>query len=295
MLTDAKCRNATSEGNKLRKLADGGGLYLWVHADGRKYWRLRYYMAGKEKTLSLGVYPKVSLKDARAKRDTERKRLNDNLDPSAERRAEKMRVRIAAENSFEAVAREWFGMQLHTCADVKRRLEKNVFPFIGRRPIAQVDAPELLEAVRKIEARDSYDLAHRVLQVCGQVFRYGVATGRCTRDIVPDLRGALTPHKAKHQAAIKPEELPDLLRAIAGYDQLGDKQTRLALQLLALTFVRTNELIGAEWSEFEASGLGTVPGARVVPGSPSARAGGVDMRTEHCLRDEESHYRTMRA
>ena len=277
MLTDAKCRNATSEGNKLRKLADGGGLYLWVHADGRKYWRLRYYMAGKEKTLSLGVYPKVSLKDARAKRDTERKRLNDNLDPSAERRAEKMRVRIAAENSFEAVAREWFGKQLHTwvpghAADVKRRLEKNVFPFIGRRPIAQIDAPELLEAVRKIEARGSYDLAHRVLQVCGQVFRYGVATGRCTRDIVPDLRGALTPHKAKHQAAVKPEELPDLLRAIAGYDQLGDKQTRLALQLLALTFVRTNELIGAEWSEFDLeAGIWVVPAARMK------------MKTEHVV------------
>ena len=210
MLTDAKCRNATSEGNKLRKLADGGGLYLWVHADGRKYWRLRYYMAGKEKTLSLGVYPKVGLKDARAKRDTERKRLNDYLDPSAERRAEKMRVRIAAENSFDAVAREWVGKQLHTwvpghAADVMRRLEKNVFPFFGRRPIAQIDAPELLEAVRKIEARGSYDLAHRVLQGCGQVFRYGVATGRCTRDIVPDLRGALTPHIATHLAALTPE------------------------------------------------------------------------------------------
>ena len=277
MLTDAKCRNATSEGNKLRKLADGGGLYLWVHADGRKYWRLRYYMAGKEKTLSLGVYPKVSLKDARAKRDTERKRLNDNLDPSAERRAEKMRVKIAAENSFEAVAREWFGKQLHTwvpghTADVKRRLEKNVFPFIGRRPIAQIDAPELLEAVRKIEARGSYDLAHRVLQVCGQVFRYGVATGRCVRDIVPDLRGALTPHRAKHQAAVKPEELPDLLHAIAGYDQLGDKQTRLALQLLALTFVRTNELIGAEWPEFDLeAGIWVVPAARMK------------MKTEHVV------------
>src|SRR3569623_3388412 len=113
MLTDAKCRNATSEGNKLRKLADGGGLYLWVHADGRKNWRLRYYMAGKEKTLSLGVYPKVSLKDARANRDTERKRLTDNQDPSAERRAEKIRVMIAAENSFETVTHEWVSKQLH--------------------------------------------------------------------------------------------------------------------------------------------------------------------------------------
>jgi len=277
MLTDAKCRNATSEGYRVRKLADGRGLYLWVHADGQKYWRLRYWLAGKEKSLSLGVYPEVSLKEARAKRDAERKRLSDNLDPAAERRAEKMRAKVAAENSFEAVAREWFGKQLHTwvpghAADVKRRLEKNVFPFIGRRPIAQIDAPELLAAVRKIEARGSYDLAHRVLQVCGQVFRYGVATGRCTRDIVPDLRGALTPHKAKHQAAVRAEELPDLLRAIAHYDEVGDKQTRLALQLLALTFVRTNELIGAEWSEFDLeTGIWIVPAARMK------------MKTEHVV------------
>jgi len=123
--------------------------------------------------------------------------------------------------------------------------------LIGRRPIAQIDGPELLAAVRPIEERGAHDLAHRVLQVCGQVFRYGVATGRCTRDIAKDLRGALTPHKKKHQAAVHPEELPALLRAIDGYGKLGDRQTQLALQLLALTFVRTNELIGAEWTEFD--------------------------------------------
>lgn len=255
-LTDAKCRNTNSGGRSVRKLSDGGGLYLWVYAGGRKYWRLRYWLAGKERLLSLGVYPAIGLKQARQRRESERQRLDNNLDPSAERRVEKIRARVASENSFEAVAREWYNKQLHTWVpghadDVLRRLEHNIFPAIGRRPISQIDAPELLGAIRPIEARGAHDLAHRVLQVCGQVFRYGIATGRCTRNLAADLRGALTPHQKRHQPAVRPEELPALLRAIAKYDRLGDKQTRLALQLLALTFVRTNELIGAEWQEFD--------------------------------------------
>ena len=182
--------------------------------------------------------------------------MDNNLDPAAERRAEKIRAKNAAENSFEAVAREWHKKQRHLwvpthAADVLRRLERNAFPDLARRPIAEIDAPELLAAMRKTEERGAHDLAHRVLQVCGQVFRYGIVTGRCTRNVAADLRGALTPHKAKHQAAVKPEELPDLLRAIANYDAVGEKQTRLALQLMALTFVRTSELISAEWSEFD--------------------------------------------
>lgn len=277
LLTDPECKNANSMGRDIRKLHDGGGLYLWVYADGRKYWRLRYKIAGSEKLLSLGVYPKVGLKTARKRRDEERTKLDNNLDPSAERKADKLRKQASSENSFEAVACEWYGKQLHTWVpghadDVLRRLEKNLFPLIGRRPIAEVAAPELLACVRKIEQRGAYDLAHRVLQVCGQVFRYGIATGRCTRDIAADLRGALTPHKKKHQAAVRPEELPELLRAIEGYDAMGDKQTRLALQLLALTFVRTNELIGAEWPEFDTeNGLWIVPSARMK------------MKTEHVV------------
>jgi integrase len=269
VLTDPKCRTATSEGKALRKLADGQGLQLWIHADGRKYWRLRYWIAGKEKSLSLGVYPEVTLKQARLRRDAERKRLADGLDPSAERRAAKLRARLAAENSFEAVAREWYAKQVHTwvpnhSSDVLRRLESNIFPALGQRPIAQIDAPELLAAVRKIESRGAHDLAHRVLQVCGQVFRYGIATGRCTRDLAADLRGALTPHVKKNQAAVRPEDLPALLRAIATYDQLGDRQTMLALRLLALTFVRTGELIGATWTEIDReAALWIIPAARM--------------------------------
>jgi integrase len=277
LLSAPECTNATSEGKAIRKLHDGGGLYLWVYADGSKFWRLRYWIAGKEKSLSFGSYPVVSLKEARGKRDEQSKILGANLDPSAERKAANLKSKLAAENSFETVAREWYAKQLHTwvehhATDVNRRLEVNIFPSLGRRPIGEIEAPELLAAVQKIEKRGAFDLAHRVLQVCGQVFRYGIATGRCTRDLSRDLRGALTPHKKEHQAAVRPEELPDLLRAIATYDSLGDKQTRLALQLLAQTFVRTNELIGAEWPEFDLeNALWIIPAERMK------------MRTEHIV------------
>ena len=198
LLSAAECKNATSNGAGIRKLHDGDGLYLWVYRDGRKYWRMRYWQAGKEKSLSLGVYPKVSLSDARKKRDELRQQLQADLDPSAERKAANLRKKLAAENSFEAVAREWYSKQLHTwvphhAIDVKRRLENNIFPILGKRPIGQIEAPELLQALRQIEARGSYDLAHRVLQVCGQVFRYGIATGRCTRNLSDRLARRIDP------------------------------------------------------------------------------------------------------
>lgn len=270
LLSDINCRQSTSNGASIRKLSDGGGLYLWVYADGRKYWRLRYWVEGKEKSISLGVYPDTTLAEARNKRDAARQHLKNHLDPSLERQAEKRRKKLAAENSFEAVAREWYSKQVHTWApshatDVKRRLEANLYPLIGKRSIADIEAPELLDAIRKIEHRGSHDLAHRVLGVCGQVFRYGIATGRCKRDVAADLRGALTPHVKGHQPAVDPQkELPALLRAIETYDQIGDKQTRLALEFLALTFVRTGELVGAEWTEFDlGKGLWFIPAERM--------------------------------
>jgi len=277
LLSAAECKNTTSNGAGIRKLHDGDGLYLWVYRDGRKYWRMRYWQAGKEKSLSIGVYPKVTLSDGRKKREELRKQLEADLDPSAERKATNLRKKLSAENSFAAVALEWYNKQLHTWVphhadDVKRRLESNIFPVLGKRPLDQIEAPELLQAIRKIEARGSYDLAHRVLQVCGQVFRYGIATGRCTRNLSADLRGALTPHVKQHQAAVRSEELPDLLRAIAKYDEIGDKQTRLALQLLAQTFVRTSELIGAEWGEIDLDNA-----LWIIP------AGRMKMRTEHVV------------
>ena len=269
LLTDLACKNAAAEGSKIRKLHDGQGLYLWVYEDGRKYWRLRYKIHDKEKSLSLGVYPVVGLKQARQLAQAERAKLMGNIDPSIDRKLNKQKAKEAAANSFEATAREWYTKQMHTWAeshakDVIRRLEGNVFPFIGMYPISTIEAPQLLNMIHIIEQRGSYDLAHRVLGVCGQVFRYGISTGRCARDPSGDLRGALTPHKKKNQAAVKPEELPELLRAIATYERIGDRQTQLALQLLALTFVRTNELIGALWEEIDLNNaLWIVPATRM--------------------------------
>ncbi len=287
-LTDTAIRNA-KPGDKVQYLFDGNGLYLQLNSNGSKWWRFKYRFEGKSKLLSLGVYPDVGLKFAREKHSEARRLLAGGVDPGEKRKQDSAAVkqkhetarRIAAgiplENSFQEVALEWFNKRSrtwveHHARDVKRRLESNIFPEIGNRPINEIEPPELLAAVRKIEERGAYDLAHRVLQVCGQVFRYGVATGKCKRDPSPDLRGALTPHVLKHQAAIRPEQLPELLRAIDGYDKLGDLQTKLALQLLAMTFVRTNELIGAEWSEFDLeSRIWQIPAHRMK------------MKTEHVV------------
>ena len=238
---------------------DGGGLYLWVYSGGTKYWRMRYWWGGKEQSLSIGVYidgtQGVTLKQARAERDVIHKLLNDGKNPSAERKAEKRTKTLSATNSFKAVALEWLEKRDNKWSErhswnVKQRLEKDLFVTLGDRPIAEIEAPDLLETIRIIEARGSHDLSHRVLQIAGQVFRYGVGTGRCKRDVAADLRGTLTDPKRKNQNAVSADELPALLRTIARYDEFGDRQTRIALQLLSLTFVRTGELIGAEWSEF---------------------------------------------
>jgi integrase len=223
------------------------------------------------------VYPTVTLAKARARHNALREQLADGIDPSAQRKADKREAAGREANSFENVAREWYGKQAHIwvphhAADVLRRLESNLFPEIGSKPIAEITAPMLLAAVRKIEHRGAHDLAHRVLQVASQIFRYGVATGRCERDPAPDLRGALTPHRKKNQAAVTPEELPELLRKIESYGDFGDKLTALALRLLALTFVRTGELIGAEWAEFDLDApVWIVPAARMK------------MKTEHVV------------
>ena len=253
-LSAVAIRNA-KPGTKPRRLYDSGGLYLEVAPAGGRWWRFAYRYGGKRKLLSLGVFPDVSLVDARERRDEARRLLASGVDPSAHRKAEKRAAILRDANSFEAVGREWYGKQAAVWTarhanDVLRRLESNLFPDLGDRPIAEITAPELLAAVRKVESRGAYDLAHRMLGVAGQVFRYAVATHRCERDPSGDLRGALTPHKVRNQAAIRPEELPALLKAIDRYPEIGDRQTALGLRLLCLTFVRTTELIGAEWSEF---------------------------------------------
>lgn len=195
---DVRYRNATSEGKKLSKLYDGDGLFLWVYEDGRKYWRLRYRLHGKEKLLSLGVYPDISLSVAREKAKIERDKIKNNIDPSLDRQINKQKVKEAASNSFKAVAAEWHAKQhiwtkTHS-KSVFRKLEVDVFPYIGMYPISQIEAPQLLNMIRIIEKRGSYDLAHRVLGISGQIFRYGVSSGLCARDPAVDLRGALLLH-----------------------------------------------------------------------------------------------------
>jgi integrase len=253
-LTDTQIKTLKPEA-KPRKVADEKGLYLLVQPTGGKLWRLKYRIDGKEKLLALGVYPDVGLKDARAARDEARRLLADGLDPSEHRKANKNARADAVGNSFEAVAREWFTKLLPTWtpdhADkIIKRLERDVFPWIGGKPIADLNAPAVLTTIRRIEARGRLETAHRALQNCGQVFRYAVATGRAERDPTGDLRGALPPTREKHMAAItEPAEVGALLRAIDAFR--GTLIVQSALKLSALVFVRPGELRQAEWSEID--------------------------------------------
>lgn len=252
MLTDTAIRKA-KPADKPQRMFDGGGLYLEVSPAGGKLWRWKYRVNGKEKRLALGSYPDTGLADARDKRDAARKLLAAGIDPGEHRKAEKAAGEERAANSFEVIAREWMARQ--TWVDdyrvkLEARMANDVFPYIGRRPVAELGAPEFLQVGRRIEGRGAVESAHRALQVCGQVLRYAIATGRAERNPVADLRGALTPPRVQHHAAITdPHELGALLRAIEGYS--GDPTTRAALKLSALLFVRPGELRHAEWSEFD--------------------------------------------
>jgi integrase len=252
-LTNTEIRNA-KPAKKPIKLFDGGGLFLLIAPAGGKWWRLKYRFGGKEKLLSLGTYPEVSLSEAREKRDQARKLLAANVDPGENRKAQKAAKTDSDANSFEVIAREWFGKFSPVWADshadkIIRRLERDVFPWIGKQPISDITAPALLATMRRIENRGAVETAHRALQNCSQIFRYAIATGRATRDPGADLRGALPPSKGKHHASITdPKAIGELLRAIAGYQ--GSLITKCALQLAPLFFVRPGELRKAEWAEF---------------------------------------------
>ncbi|MFI4955601.1 MAG: tyrosine-type recombinase/integrase [Gammaproteobacteria bacterium] len=253
-LTDVKIRQAKPS-DKAFKLADEKGLYLLVTPQGSKLWKFKYRFAQKEKKLSLGAYPDVSLADARAKRDKARSLLARDVDPGLLKQVNKRATKIAAETSFEHVTREWYVKHSTQWKPshgerILRRFERDLFPWIGPRPIAEISAPELLAVLRRIEDRGSVETAHRALQNCGQVFRYAVATGRAERDPSGDLRGALAPPKQSHFASLTdPKEIGALLRAINGYQ--GHFPTVCALRLAPLVFVRPGELRNAEWSEFD--------------------------------------------
>ncbi len=230
-------------------------MYLEISPAGGKYWRLKYRFANKEKRLALGVYPEVSAKQAREWRDNARRLLANGVDPSIDRKIQKAAVVERAANSFEVVAREWFARQspgwaVSHSSKIMGRLEKDVFPWLGDRPIADIKAPEVLTVLRRVEERGALDTAHRVHQNCGQVFRYAVATGRADRDVSADLRGALPAARHTHFAAVTdPSEVAGLLRALDAFR--GTFVVQCALRLAPLLFVRPGELRTAEWSQFD--------------------------------------------
>ena len=282
-LTDVTIRKAKPAG-KTQRLFDGGGLYLEVSPAGGKWWRLKYRFGGKEKRLSLGTYPDTSLADARERRDAARKLLAAGADPGEQRKAAKAAGDERTANSFEVVAREWHAKQSATWVDlhasrIMLRLQNDVFPWLGSRPIADVTAKDLLATVNRIVDRGAVESAHRVLQNCGQVLRYAIATGRAERNPVADLRGALPPVKQTHLAAIiEPGAIGGLLRAMDAYN--GSLVTKCALRLAPLVFVRPGELRQAEWAEFDLDGAQwNIPAEKMkmrephlVPLSPQAVA-----------------------
>lgn len=256
-LTDAACRNAKCPPDKPRKrYAAGESLYLEVQPNGAKHWRWKYRFAGKEKRLALGTYPAVSLAEARKARDSARETLDKGTDPVQARQDAKQALQVRTDNTFKTVALAWWehwkGPRSERHADyVKRRLEADVFPMIGATPIADITAPKLLQVARKIESRDALDIAKRSLQTCGQILRYAVAHGHIERNPAADVKpaDALKPRKKVNYARVDAKELPQLLRRMETYT--GSPYTRLAMKLMALTFVRTGELIGARWEEFD--------------------------------------------
>ena len=256
-LSNIACKNAKPS-EKPRKLADGNGLYLEIAPNGSKYWRMKYSFNGKESRLSFGVYPHVSLAEAREKRRLAKKMLEEGKNPNEEKRIEKLERKISYENNFENIAREWHKEKYPTwkpghAERILTRLEKDIFPSLGARPIKAIKPIEILAAIRGVEERGAHDLAHRTMQTCSQVFRYAVATGRVERDLTVDLRGALKPVISENYAYLGEEELPGFMEKLERYTSHynGYPITKLAFKLLLLTFVRSGEIRGAQWKEID--------------------------------------------
>jgi integrase len=266
LLQDQKIKSA-KPGDKSKRLDDGGGLYLLLKPNGAKWWRFDYSIAGKRKTLSLGVYPAATLANARKVAVAARESVAEGIDPSDTRKASKAAQNTAldaerrieagepAVDSFEEVAREWFSKNLPTWAPthsdkIIARLQKDVFPWIGGKPIAKISAPDVLSVLRRIEGRGTNDTAHRAKSNCSQIFRYAIATGRAERDPCPDLRGALSPLTHDNFASItSPKAVGELLRAIDGFK--GTFVVQCALRLAPLIFVRPGELRRALWADID--------------------------------------------
>jgi integrase len=252
--SDTACRNAKPKATP-QKLTVGDGLHMLVNPDGRKYWRMAYRWHGKQRTLALGVYPRVGLAAAKAACEAARKELASGIDPSVAKQQRSREFAEAADDTFERRARTWLekrskGLNQKYAAQILRRLEVDIFPQIGRRPIREIEAPEILFALRRVEKRGAIESARRLRQVISQIFRFAIAeSGDVKRDPSSDLKGALERVVTEHHKAMPIAELPAFLRAIEQYD--GEQQTALGLKLVVLTFLRTSELRAGRWSEFE--------------------------------------------
>jgi integrase len=260
--------------DKPYKLFDGNGLHLLIKPTGGKLWRWKYRYAGAEKLMALGRYPEITLADARERRDAARKRLANGADPMAERKAEKHTARVSGEHTFEKIAESWLehwrgNKSARHATTTENRLKQNVYPSLGSRPIADIEPMELVQLAKGIEARDASDMAKRILQIVGMVFRYAVAHGYSKRNPAAEIRPSdiLKPTRKTNMARIDAKELPALLRAIEVYR--GRQLTRLAIKLMALTFVRTSELIGARWEEFDLEAKRwSIPAVRMKMSTP---------------------------
>ena len=267
-LSDTQCRTAKGKG-KAYSLVDGGGLFLLVKADGGRFWRFNYRFGGLQKTMALGTYPETPLAQARKDHQAARRLLADGIDPMVERKKEKLVRQFAGETTFEGVAREWFGLARREWVDahadrIVRRFERDIFPWIGKRPVADITPQEMLAVLQRIQARGAIETAHRARWDCSQVFRRAMETGRAEKDPTQSFSSAAleTPTTRSHAAITDPAAFGQLLRAIDAYK--GGPVVRCALRLAPLVFLRPGELRKAEWSEFDLdAGVWEVPAARM--------------------------------
>tara|TARA_B100000686_G_scaffold315138_1_gene361783 strand:+ start:535 stop:1725 length:1191 start_codon:yes stop_codon:yes gene_type:complete len=267
-LTVKQCDNE-KPGLRTRKVFDGRGLFLEIRPNGAKYWRMKYRYGGKEKLMALGVYPEVSLKDAREKCLEARRELDNGQDPMQSKKEQKRQIKENAENSFEVIAREWHDNKKGSWTErhaktVLNRMENDLFPAIGSMPIVDIKPPHILTALKKIEKRGAFEPAHRMKQTCGQIFRYAIAKGIAETNPAADLNEALRPLKRGHYATLDIKELPQFLADLERNEPRLYLHTRLGIRLLMLTFVRTKELIEAKWDEFDMeNGEWLIPGERM--------------------------------
>lgn len=267
MKLNARQVDAAKPREKAYKLADGAGLYLEVVPSGSRYWRMKYRFNGKEKRMAFGVYPAVSLAQARALRDEAKKKLAEGIDPSFAKKEEKLVRDVQLNNTFQAVALEWHGTRVSRwsegyASDIIEAFNKDIFPYIGQQPVNEIKPLVLLNVLRRMESRGATEKAKKVRQRCSEVFRYAIVTGRAEYNPAADLTSAMSGHESKHYPFLTVEELPDFFKALSGYT--GSPLVVLAARLLILTGVRTGELRGAFWSEFDLEkAVWEIPAARM--------------------------------